>query len=127
MAGQPQVYDQILMAVNGQILGEAESVEVRNENTSQDVLTLVKGFAGETPGPDKLVCSVSSFLPSSGQEFAFDKAEQLHAIYTVSFIQRSGSKKLTSTGFFRNFRASAGVGQNSKVDVEFHGTPAKFE
>ena len=66
MAGQPQNYDQFLVIVDGQLLGEADSVEWRNENSGQDVLTLVKGFAGQTPGPHKTVASISGFVPAAG-------------------------------------------------------------
>ena len=124
----PQRYDQCLGAVDGQLLGEAESVEVSNENTSQDVMTLVKqDFAGETPGPDKTRITVSSFLPAAGAEFDFQKAEQAHSIHTFTVIQKSSGKKLTSEGVFRNVRVTSGVGQNTKMDCEFHGTKARFE
>ena len=121
-----EIYDQAYVSIDGQLLEEATSVETNIENNDQDIFTLVKGFAGQTPSPKKRVTTVENVLLQSGFEFDFEKAETESWIVELGVTLGSGAQ-LLSNGFIRNVRMSAGVGQSMAVTFEHHGEPSVFE
>ena len=125
---KPSTYGQMLILMDGILLVEAASCEVSNENKDQDVETLVKGFSGVTPSPDKTMIKVESFVPSTGFEVDLQAREKARKVTEISLVMLGSSgQKLNSRGFVRNVSVKSGVGQNSTVSFDFVGEPANFQ
>lgn len=121
-----EVYDNAWVYIGGKLLEESTSVETNIENNDQDVFTLRKGFAGETPSPKKRVTTIENAQPRTGFEFEFEKAE-LECWIVPLGIQLGSGKMMLADGFIRNVRLSAGVGQSTTVSFEHHGEANAFE
>tara|TARA_B100001123_G_C15073043_1_gene932381 strand:+ start:313 stop:690 length:378 start_codon:yes stop_codon:yes gene_type:complete len=122
-----QIYDQAYIFLNGQLLAEATSVESSIENQDQDVMTLVKGFAGQTPSPKKRTTRCDNVQTVAGFEFDFEQKEIDSEVVELK-VQLGGSGlSAVSNGFIRNVSISSGVGQTMTVSFEHHGEPAIFE
>lgn len=122
-----QIYDQAYVFLNGQLLAEATSVETSIENQDQDVMTLVKGFAGQTPSPKKRTTRIDNVQTVSGFEFDFEGKELSSEVVELK-VQLGGSGlSAVSNGFLRNVSVSSGVGQTMTVSFEHHGEPAAFQ
>lgn len=120
-----EIYDQVYPYINGDLLCEAISVESGLENNDQDVFTLKKGWAGQTPSPKKRVTNIENAHPQSGFEFDFEEAELKCTIVTLG-LQTGGGSKMLSNGFIRNTRIRTGAGESTSVSFEHHGEPSKF-
>lgn len=126
MAGDPKYYGQLFAAIDGLILQELDSVEVSLEDMVQDVVTVGSEYAGITPGPQRSVVRIGSFLPSAGEEFSYSDAVRNRSFHTLKLVRADG-KSWTTKGSFRSPSYGSGVGQSAKISCEFVGTPAKWE
>lgn len=121
------IYDQAYVSLDGLLLGEATTISTSLEGDDQDVVTLVKGFAGQTPSPRKRVTSIENHVLTTGFEYPFEKKQRDSVVVTMG-VQLGGSgKKLATKGFLRNVKVEAGVGKSLMVSFEHHGEPAIFE
>lgn len=121
------IYDQIYVYINGQLLAEAISVQTAIESDDQKVLTLAKGFGGITPSPDVRTAKVENAVPSAGFEFDFEKAKRDRAVVELRLQSGATGKTMTSKGFLMNVSIDAGVGKVLSVSFDFSGEPAIFE
>lgn len=121
------LYDQFYVFADGSLLVENQTIELSLESDDQDVMTIVKGFAGQTPSPKKIMASFQNVIPSEG--FEFDAmAYQLYSTPTTFRFQSAATgKSLISTGFIRKAKVSAGVGKTTEQTFEFHGGPGLFQ
>lgn len=122
-----QQYDLVIGTISGILMGQADSVEVRNESSTQDVMTIVGGLSGITPGPDKVVIQVSGFIPRAGFDIDVWKIEQSHAFVPVQISLVGSAKKLAVEGDIRNCAISGSVGNTTKLNYEIHCSPGQFE
>jgi len=121
------IYDQFYVRINGALLAENQEVELSLESDDQDVFTIAKGFAGQTPSPKKVMASLTNVIPPAGFEFdAFQKQTDSEVV-TAQFQSASTGKSLTSQGFIRRARIGAGVGRTASLSFEFHGGPGLFQ
>ena len=121
-----EIYDQAFVSLDGDLLGEATNVQVSLEANDQDVMTLVKGFAGRTIGPRKLVTNIDSMILSAGFEFDVMKAQNEAKKVELTLRLGGSGKVLKSVGFIDGVQISSGVGENSKLTFVHHGEPAVF-
>lgn len=121
------IYDQMYVFLNGKILAEAVSVQTGLESDDQDVMTLLKGFAGITPSPDIRRVKVDNVVPSSGFEFDFEKAKKERTVVECKLQSGATGKAMTSKGFIRNPSIDSGVGKTTVVSFEFVGEPNLFQ
>jgi hypothetical protein len=121
------LYDQFYVSVDGQLLAENQELSISLEGDDQDVMTIVKGFAGETPSPKKVVVSLKNAVPSTGFEFDFWGAALRKSKHKLRLQSASTGKSLTSEGSFRKPKIEAGVGKSVQNDVEFHGGPGDWQ
>jgi len=121
------LYDQFFVFANGALLSENQQVELTLESDDQDVMTVAKGFAGQTPSPKKVMANLTNVVPSSGFEFdAFQKANDSE-IVEMKFQSAATGKSLISEGFIRKPKISSGVGKTVEFSFEFHGGPGNFD
>jgi hypothetical protein len=120
------IYDQFYVFAGGILLAENQSVELNLESDDQDVFTIAKGFAGQTPSPKKVMASFENVIPPAGFEFdAFQKQSDSERV-EMKFQSALTGKSLTSEGFIRKAKISAGVGKTTSFSFEFHGGAGIF-
>ncbi len=120
------VYDQMVVRANGQLLVENQQINLTLQGDDQDVMTIAKGFAGQTPSPKKVMADFTNVVPPTGFEFdAFQKCNDSEKV-TMEFEIISSGKRLTSEGFIRNPKTGAGVGKTLEQSFEFHGGPGNW-
>jgi hypothetical protein len=96
------------------------------ESDDQDVLTIVKGFAGQTPSPKKTVASLKNVVPPAGFEFDAFQKQNDSEIVELKLQSALTGVSLTASGFIRKSKISAGVGKTAMLDFEFHGGAGTF-
>lgn len=121
-----EIYGQMLASLNGALATEATTVSTALENTDQDVLTLAKGWAGQTPSPQKRVTKITAMVPIAGFEFDYEQKELDKEVVVLGLQLLGSGKKCEAEGFLRNVSIEAGVGQNLSVSFEHHGTASAF-
>ena len=122
----PQVYDQVYVFKDGGLLQENVSIEITLEGDDQDVMTIAKGFAGQSPSPKKVMATLNNVCPPKGQEVDAFEASLLSTVVTMKFQFAASGKSLTSKGFIRKPKIGGGVGKTVDQTFEFHGGPGKW-
>ncbi len=120
------IYDQIYVFINGQLLVESTTMQTGLESDDQKVLTLVKGFAGITPSPDVRVAKVENVVPSTGFEFDFEKAKKERQLIELKLQSGATGKTMISKGFLMHVSIESGVGKTTQVSFDFAGEPNLF-
>jgi hypothetical protein len=120
------IYDQMFQYVNGALLAENTTVKLALEGTEVDVMTIVKGFAGQTPGPTKVTASCENVIPVSGFEVNTWNMQLNSEIVEMKFQFGGSGISLTSEGFIRGNVIDAGVSATSGITFEFHGGPGEW-
>ncbi len=122
-----ELYDQAVLFLNGVLLTDNTDISLSFEGDDQDVMTIVKGWAGISPSPKKLMAKFGLVVSRSGPEFdligKFLNSEKVSLGVTLL----SSGLKLVSEGFLRGPTMEFGVGQVAKAACEFHGEPKKPE
>lgn len=103
------------MFLDNILLAEATNFEIRHSSGANDVNTLAKGRAGESPGVQAAMVTLSSVIPVVGREYDFLKALQSGTLVKVVVI-RAG-KTLTGEGFVREFDEKYDVNSASADSV----------
>ena len=81
MAANLSLYSLIYVTVNGALLTEHLSVEVRRLTDAQIIKTVAKGFAGVSPGAPWCSIDVKSAIPSAA--FELDPGPFMKALQSV--------------------------------------------
>lgn len=122
-----QIYAQMFLTINGQLLGECSSIDVNVGDTSPEVLTLGnEGTRGKTPGPKTLEISSNNFIPAAGVEYEFVDDLMDNKFVTLKVQRVDNGKSLTSTGWFTGSQLTTAVGENLNYSFSFKGQPAKW-
>lgn len=121
------IYDQVYAYVNGGLLAENISVTVELVGTDEDVMTIVKGLSGFTPGPDSVKVTFSNVVPASGFEFNAWNAQLNKEIVELKLQFGGSGMSLTSEGRFSGNKIDAGVSKTTGYDFDFTGSPAPWE
>lgn len=123
-----ELYDQLYPYFDGALAPDATEVSIGYESDQQEVVTLVRGFAGISPGPVKLVVSCNGAVPTT-DSFAqkITKAFLNSAELPVRVMSASG-KKIETTGFIRSgAKIDAGVGKTTTFSFEVVCAPAEIQ
>lgn len=121
------VYDQIYVYINGNVLVEGTQVQTGLESDDQKVMTILKGFAGISPSPDVRVVKMENVVPSTGFEFDFEAAKLNRELVELKLQSGATGKTMISRGFIMVVSLDSGVGKTTTVSFDFVGEPAKFE
>lgn len=120
------LYGQLYAYFDGALCTDAIKCVVKYEGEDQEVSTLVKGFAGISPGPKKLIVSYNGAVPT-GDTFCTKviKAFLNSAEVPIRVVSVAG-QKIETTGFVRpGPQWSAGAGETSMLDFEVVCAPAE--
>jgi hypothetical protein len=127
MATTLSIYGQAAVYIDGVLITEATEIESTLENNDQDVMTILKDFAGVTPSPQKRVTRVTGAIPVAGLEVSLE-ALQRNRTFCECKVQMIGSgDSASSAGVIRNVSVKAGVGQTMTYSFEHHGQDSEFE
>lgn len=121
-----QVYDNIYVYMDGLLLQENTEVQISWEGDDQDIFTLVKGFAGISPSPKKIVVQLTNMAPPTGSEFNAAKAFIESTKHTLKLQKGATGEVIESEGFVRTPQTTAGVGKVTNENYSFHGEPKYF-
>ncbi len=122
-----QFYDRAFVFINGQLLGEAESVSVQYQGEHIPIATLVKDLAGVTPVPKSAVIEVTSFVPAKGFEQDAVKLF-LEGTFVKVRVQFGGSGiKMTAEGIVQPPNVSASATDASRISFSILCEARPFE
>ena len=118
-----QQYSQAEIYLNGGKLAEEASVTVSRRTNAQNVNTVAKGFAGQSPGAAIIEIKVTNAVPAAafevnpGQFMAMTNGSAL-AVVEISIF--AAGQTLTTKGFITDDNFSHAV--NSEAKLEFSAT-----
>lgn len=118
-----QEYSQYVVYIDGLLLAENTEVDFGLEGDDQDVFTIVQGFSGQSTSPKKIVANFTDMVPLPGLAFDSFTAALEGRQVEVRFVQIGSGNTVTSQGFIRKPKITAGVGKASNNAYEFHGGP----
>lgn len=123
-----QLYDQMYVSLDGKLLAENTSIGTELTGQQQEVETLVRGFAGISPGPDKRTISFENVIPISGMEFAIEQAYLNKAELSVRLQQGGSGRKYEGKGFVQpGIKIDSGVGKTTTLSFSMVCDPGAFE
>jgi hypothetical protein len=122
----PQLYALLYVTVDGALLTEESSVQVRRASNAQIVQTTAKGFAGVSPGAPMVNISIKNALPAADIEYDAGDVITSLAVVEIGVIHPSG-KQLVAKGFILEDTFGHSVGSESNYDFEFVGSMPGFE
>ena len=123
-----QIYDQMYAYINGKLLAENTSIGTELTGQQQEVDTLVRGFAGISPGPDKRTISFENVIPVSGMEVEVEKYYLNKVELDVRLQQGGSGRKYEGKGFVQpGIKVDSGVGQTTTLSFSMVCDPGAFE
>jgi hypothetical protein len=120
-----QIYTQALVLVDGTILAEEATVSLRRMTRSQEVFTVNKGYAGESPGAATLEIDVTSAVPAA--DFELDPGKFMKLLKSCEITIVAAGKQLTTKGFIIEDSFKHSVNAESTIDFKFRGQYASWE
>ncbi len=123
-----QLYDQMYAYINGKLLAENTSIGTELTGQQQEVDTLVRGFAGISPGPDKRTISFENVIPVSGMEVEVEKYYLNKVELDVRLQQGGSGRKYEGKGFVQpGIKVDSGVGKTTTLSFSMVCDPGAFE
>lgn len=123
-----QLYDQVYAYIQGKLLAENTSVGTELTGQQQEVDTLVRGFAGISPGPDKRTISFENVIPVSGMEVEVEKFYLNKVELDVRLQQGGSGRKYEGKGFIQpGIKIDSGVGKTTTLSFSMVCDPGAFE
>ncbi len=124
-ASNLQLYTVAYIYINGSLLSEEASLTVDRVTNSQEVLTVAKGYAGESPGAAMTSITVDNAVPSG--DFEFNPDSFMGAMQPVEIVVFAANKKLNFNGFIISDNFSHAVNSASKLTFAARGSFAAFD
>jgi hypothetical protein len=118
-----QKYANILIALDGGILLEAQSVDVSRDTKGQIIETMAKGMAGVSPGAAFATANIKNAVPMPGIEFNMDKhvtSTGVPNVVELTLFIGSG-QVLTTKGFIMKDTVSGATNSPTGYSFEFTG------
>lgn len=121
-----QIYSLLYVTVDGALLTEHANINITRSTGSQAVLTVAKGYAGESPGAATLEIDVTNAIPAA--DFEFDPGKFMKTLKVVEMgIVGPGGKVLQGKGFIISDSIKHSVNSESTLDFKWRGGFAEFE
>lgn len=120
-----QLYTKAVVYINGNLLTEESNVTVDHDSNSNEVNTVAKGYAGESPGATKTMISMRNAVPSA--DFEFNPAPFINNMTEVEVSVFAAGKTLTVVGFIHKSNFQHGVGNAAELSFDFRGGPSDWQ
>lgn len=119
-----QLYTAANVYINGSLLSEEASVTVNRSTNSQQVITVAKGYAGESPGAAMCEITVESAVPAA--DFELDPSTFMGELQVVEFTVFAAGNTLTFKGFIISDNFSHAANTESKLTFNARGQFAEW-
>ncbi len=120
-----QLYTLAFVTVAGKLLTEHTEAQVNRSTNSQQVATVAKGYAGESPGAPMVEIDVTNAVPAA--DFEMDPGPYMANLDVVEIGVLVAGKQLIASGFIISDSFSSGVNTESKLSFKFRGTFPQYE
>jgi hypothetical protein len=127
MSANQQLYALMFGGINGAILVEEQSIDVKRTANAQLVMTVAKGFAGVSPGAGMVHVDIKNALPVAGPEF--DAGNSILGLIQVNvqvMIGGAGGKKMKGKAFILEDTWRHGVNQEASYEFSCVMSPQLF-
>lgn len=121
-----QRYGVLYVLADGKLLTEHASATMTRSSGSQQVMTVHKGPAGESPGSLTCEIDVTSAVPAAGLEVDFGEAMRTTKEVELA-LSGPGGKVAVSRGFVISDTIKHGVNSEATYDFKFRGSFPIFE
>jgi hypothetical protein len=118
-----QLYTLLYATVGGALLTEEVSLTLSRSTGSQAVMTVSKGYAGESPGANTIELDVTNAIPAAGQEF--DSGPAMASLSPVEFGVLIAGKSCVFKGFIIKDTFKHSVNAESSYDFSCRGAFAQ--
>lgn len=124
-----QLYTAAFVYVNGALLAEEASVTVNRSTNSQQVITVSKGYAGESPGAAMCEVTVESAVPAADFELdtVVGKPMEIEQLKVVEFTIFAAGSTLSFKGFIISDNFSHAANTESKLSFSARGQFANWD
>lgn len=120
-----EIYTNCAVDIRGQRLLEAADVSVERQSNSHEQNTLAKGWAGESPGPAKMMIRITNGVKAAG--FEYDAGPDIAALADVPFTIYAAGRFLTSSGIVQTDKFDKGVDKNASYEISFKAKMAQWQ
>ncbi len=108
-----QLYTILLGVVGGTLLAEEQEIDWNRTANAQQVDTVIKGFAGMSPGSPMLEVDIVEAMPQGG--FEFDAGPYIQSLQTVPVqVIGPGGKTMKGDAFIIQDQGRHGVNQQAR-------------
>lgn len=108
-----QLYSIMLAVVGGTLLVEEQEVDFKRTANAQQVDTVLKGFAGLSPGSPMLEIDITNAMPQGG--FEFDAGPYVLSLQQVPVqVTGPGGKTMKGDAFIVEDNGKHGVNQQAR-------------
>jgi hypothetical protein len=113
MPGNLQLYSILLSVVGGNLLAEEQEIDFSRTANAQQVDTVLKGFAGMSPGSPMLEVDIHGAMPQGG--FEFDAGPYIISLTPVAVqVIGPGGKAMKGDAFIVSDQGRHGVNQQAR-------------
>src|ERR1035437_10117583 len=124
-AANQQQYALLFTVGNGKLLSEMQDISFNATATSQDVLTLAKGLAGQSQGAPMVSWNVKNAMPIGG--FEWDVLPNMIALIPVTLqLWGPNGKKSKGQAWIKSVTIEQGVGKQASYDFTAVGPVSLF-
>lgn len=120
-----QTYTKAVVYINSNLLTEESNVTIDQDSGSNEVKTVAKGYAGESPGAPMTMINVRNAVPSA--DFEFNPAPFINLTEEVEVSVFAAGKTLTVVGFIYKSNFQHGVGNAAELAFDFRGGPSDWQ
>jgi hypothetical protein len=124
MASNLQLYTAGFVYVNGSLLAEEASVTVSRATNSQQIITVAKGYSGESPGAAMCEITVESVVPAA--DFELNPGKFMGDLKVCEFTIFAAGNTLTFKGFIISDNFSHAANSESKLSFQARGNFADW-
>lgn len=114
-----QLYTLASVYVDGRLLTEEGSVQVKRMTNSQPVTTVAKGYAGESPGAATIEITVDNAVPS--RDFELNPDAYMATLKSAEITLFAAGKTLTVKGYIVEDTFSHSTNNPSGLSFTFRG------
>jgi|SRR5271169_1026903 len=115
-----QLYTLANIYINGSLLAEEASVTIDRATNSQQIITVAKGYAGESPGAPMTEMSIENVVPAA--DFELNPGKFMGTLQIVEFTAFAAGRTLTFKGFIISDNFSHAANTASKLGFKCRGS-----
>lgn len=115
-----QLYTLANVYINGSLLAEEASVAIDRATNSQQIITVAKGYAGESPGAPMTEMSVENVVPAA--DFELNPGKFMGTLQVVEFTAFAAGRTLTFKGFIISDNFQHAANSASKLAFKCRGS-----